>query len=411
MKSTYLLVAVLINVILLSDNIKAQWVDIGCPFGGYALSIAADEPNIFVGTDQGGVYLSPDNGANWSQVNSGLTNTSITSLVFSGSSLFAGTSYGGIFRSADNGSNWTEVNSGLSVLFINTLAVSGSKIFAGARLSVTGGGVFLSTNNGDSWAYIGLTQYEVYSLAISGNNLFAGTDNGVYLSTNNGTNWTTVNSGLTESDVYSLTNSNNNLYAGTSGGIFLSNDNGSNWTDISSVTLEDNSVRSIAVYQSNIIVGTGGYGAYLSTDSGTTWEEDNTGFPTSFTEIYALTISDTKLYAGTLSRGAWERPLTDYVTSVELSSDKSLDNFQLAQNYPNPFNPTTTIEFSILQESFVELKVFDILGNEVATLAKDNYAAGTYKSDFSGDNFSSGLYIARITAGKFVQTRKMMLLK
>lgn len=86
-------------------------------------------------------------------------------------------------------------------------------------------------------------------------------------------------------------------------------------------------------------------------------------------------------------------------------------DYSLKQNYPNPFNPTTAIEFSIPQESFVQLKVFDILGNEVATLAKDNYAAGTYKSDFSGENLPSGLYIARISAGNFVQTRKMMLLK
>jgi len=95
---------------------------------------------------------------------------------------------------------------------------------------------------------------------------------------------------------------------------------------------------------------------------------------------------------------------------IEQSNQIPLD-YSLKQNYPNPFNPSTTIEFSIPQESFVELKVFDILGNEVATLAKDNYSAGTYKSDFSGDNFPSGLYIARIVAEKFVQTTKMMLLK
>ena len=83
----------------------------------------------------------------------------------------------------------------------------------------------------------------------------------------------------------------------------------------------------------------------------------------------------------------------------------------MAQNYPNPFNPSTAIEFSIPEESFVELKVFDMLGNEVGTLANDKYAAGSYRADFKGDNLPSGCYIARITAGKFVQTRQMMLLK
>ncbi len=86
-------------------------------------------------------------------------------------------------------------------------------------------------------------------------------------------------------------------------------------------------------------------------------------------------------------------------------------DFSLKQNYPNPFNPSTTIEFSIPQESFVELKVYDILGSEVSTLASEYYPAGNYKTDFNGDDLPSGFYIARMTAGNFIQTRKMLLLK
>ena len=86
-------------------------------------------------------------------------------------------------------------------------------------------------------------------------------------------------------------------------------------------------------------------------------------------------------------------------------------DFSLKQNYPNPFNPSTTIEFSIPQESFVELKVYDVLGNEVITLANDYYPAGNYKADFNGDDLTSGIYIAKMTAGDFIQTRKMILIK
>jgi len=85
--------------------------------------------------------------------------------------------------------------------------------------------------------------------------------------------------------------------------------------------------------------------------------------------------------------------------------------FKLKQNYPNPFNPSTSIEFSIPQESFVELKVFDILGNEVSTLTNNIYPAGNYKADFNGNNFPSGIYIAKMIAGNFTQTRKMILIK
>jgi photosystem II stability/assembly factor-like uncharacterized protein len=411
MKSIYQLIAVLFYITLLSSNLNAQWIDTGCPFGGYVYTIVTDEPNIYIGTDQGGVYRSTDNGSNWTQVNSGLTNTSVKALAFAGSDLFAGTSTGGIFRSSDRGSSWAEINSGLSVLFINTLAVSGSNIFAGARYSVTGGGVFLSTNNGNNWAYVGLTDYEIYSLAVSGNNIFAGTSNGVYLSTNNGTNWTEVNSGLTESDVYALKVSNNKLYAGTPNGLFNSSDNGSNWTNINSSTLDNISIRSIAIHQVNIIVGSDGWGVYVSTDNGSTWEESDTGLPNSFAAVHALTTSNTKIYSGTLFIGAWERPLTDYLTDVEKTTDNLPQSFNLAQNYPNPFNPSTTIEFSISEESFVELKVFDVLGNEVGLLAKDSYPAGTYRTDFSNTNLTSGTYFYRLQAGSYVEMKKMLLLK
>jgi len=411
MKLIYLSIAVLLYIILLSSNTTAQWVDTGCPFGGYTQAIATAEPQIFIGTNQGGVYRSTDNGANWSQINTGLTNTDVTALIFSGSNLFAGTSFGGIYRSTDYGENWTEVNSGLSVLFINTLAVSGSNIFAGARYSVTGGGVFLSTNNGTNWAYVGLTDNEVYSLAVLGSNIFAGTDAGVFLTTNNGGNWSAVNSGLTEDDIFALTVSNNNLYAGTSSGVFLSTNNGSSWTDISSATLADKIVYSIAVHQVNIIAGTGGYGIYVSTNNGTTWEESDDGLPNSFTEIHALAMSNTTLYAGTLFQGAWERPLTDYLTDVISTSDNLPQNFYLSQNYPNPFNPSTSIEFSIPQESFVELKVFDVLGNEVVNLINEEKDQGVYTVTFNASGLSSGIYFYTLRADGFVQTKKMLLLK
>ncbi len=90
--------------------------------------------------------------------------------------------------------------------------------------------------------------------------------------------------------------------------------------------------------------------------------------------------------------------------------------FSLSQNYPNPFNPTTQIRFSIPVTSAVELKIFDILGREVATLLKGEHNPGVYTVEWNGRNnygapVSSGIYIYRITAGKFVQSKKMMMVK
>jgi hypothetical protein len=99
------------------------------------------------------------------------------------------------------------------------------------------------------------------------------------------------------------------------------------------------------------------------------------------------------------------------VTSVELINNQIPNDFILKQNYPNPFNPSTKIEYSIPSESFVELKVFDVLGNEVASLVNEQQQAGVYRADFSADNLPSGMYFARITANEFTQVVKMILLK
>ncbi len=85
--------------------------------------------------------------------------------------------------------------------------------------------------------------------------------------------------------------------------------------------------------------------------------------------------------------------------------------FALEQNYPNPFNPTTTIEFSVPHVSFTSLKIYDVLGEEVATLVSENLQAGNHKADWNASNFSSGVYFYRLSTENFVATKKLLLLK
>lgn len=86
-------------------------------------------------------------------------------------------------------------------------------------------------------------------------------------------------------------------------------------------------------------------------------------------------------------------------------------DFSLSQNYPNPFNPSTTIKYSVVENAKVSLKVYDILGKEVATLINETQAPGTYEFDFNASNLASGMYIYTLRAGDFVSSKKMMLLK
>jgi subtilisin family serine protease len=89
----------------------------------------------------------------------------------------------------------------------------------------------------------------------------------------------------------------------------------------------------------------------------------------------------------------------------------SLMNFELNQNYPNPFNPSTTINYQVPKMSFIKLKVYDVLGNEILTLINEEKSVGSFEVDFNAINLPSGVYFYKLQAGSFVETKKMVLMK
>lgn len=101
------------------------------------------------------------------------------------------------------------------------------------------------------------------------------------------------------------------------------------------------------------------------------------------------------------------------VTAVKEPTDANVipSEFKIDQNYPNPFNPSTNIRYQLPSNSFVTIKVYDILGKEVATLVRGNESAGTHNVNFDASKLTSGVYIYTLNAGSFVQSKKMMLLK
>jgi hypothetical protein len=144
------------------------------PNFAFVNDIVASGTNLFAGTSYDGVFLSTDNGDNWIDVNSGLTNTDVNAMAVSGTNIYVGTYNGGVFLSTDNGSNWAEVNNGLTGQYLNVLsfASSGSAVFAG-----TNDGIAFTNDNGANWTEIstGLTNRRIVSLEVSGTNLIAGT--------------------------------------------------------------------------------------------------------------------------------------------------------------------------------------------------------------------------------------------
>lgn len=92
-------------------------------------------------------------------------------------------------------------------------------------------------------------------------------------------------------------------------------------------------------------------------------------------------------------------------------NDETPDNYELSQNYPNPFNPLTKISYSIPKDSFVEIKVYNMLGNEVALLVNEEQKAGIYSIVFDASDLPSGVYFYRLQTTDFTLTKKLTVLK
>jgi hypothetical protein len=121
---------------------------------------------------------------------------------------------------------------------------------------------------------------------------------------------------------------------------------------------------------------------------------------------FDLGTSSVDLYFDNITLSKGEIP-----TAIEFVNPAFPNSFQLYQNYPNPFNPATIISYSIPINGNVSLKIYDILGREVAILLDENKMRGAYTLEFKPSGFVSGVYFYRIKAGSFIDTKKMMLIE
>jgi hypothetical protein len=197
----------------------------------FAMSPSGD---VFTATsgvgDLRGAYRSSDNGDSWTKVNSGLGNTQLLAIAASpGGNVFAGTDAyggGGVFLSADNGENWTPT--GLTDVMVPALAInSAGHIFSQATFVSVGSdssAVFRSTDHGESWTNLGLFNFGVNAFAFnSSGHIFVATDEGAFHSTTNGDSWVQINSGLANKLLRAIVvDERGVVYAGTESGVFRS---------------------------------------------------------------------------------------------------------------------------------------------------------------------------------------------
>lgn len=419
---------------------------------------------LFAATWGGGMFRSTNNGLNWVQINNGITNSVLFSVAVNhlNNYVFAGSGGSGIYRSTDNGNSWTLVNNGLTSFSILALAVTtNGYIFAG-----TYDGVFRSTDNGDNWTTTDITSGwgEGFATTNPVYNIFAGVHTvGVYRSSDFGNSFQVANNGLSQTSVFAIaTTPFNYVYAGIfgGGGVYRSTDNGDSWSELND-GLTNGDVRAFAITNNGyVFVGTFGSGVFRSDQpipvELTAFSANVTGASVQLswstaTEVNNLGFEIQRSLIDKNNSGQWTKIafVPGHGNSTEIQNYSYVDNniapgnynyrlkivdldgtyqyssivnsvvtapaeYSLEQNFPNPFNPSTRIKFNIAKDGFVTLKVYDVLGNEVATLVNENRPAGVYEVEFNTSkdlNLSSGLYIYRLSSGEFVQTRKMLLLQ
>ncbi|MBK7498424.1 MAG: T9SS type A sorting domain-containing protein [Ignavibacteriales bacterium] len=208
-------------------------------------------------------------------------------------------------------------------------------------------------------------------------------------------------------------------------GVYKTTNQGLNWTNAG---MEGKSVYALQSYGYALFAGTSNYGIFISTDEGANWNQINQGLGNNPT-VTSFAIKGNYIYAALAGQtlSVWKRDISE-ITGMDAISEKVPTEFKLEQNYPNPFNPVTTIKYTIPtppsssplakgrnEVGFVTLKVYDVLGKEVATLVNEEKPAGNYEVMFNPESSirypASGIYFYQLKAGDYLETKKMILMK
>ena len=399
-------------------------------------------------------FIAKWNGTSWSALGGGL-NHEPTSLTTYNNDLIAT----GCFDSADNsrrvnyiakwnGTQWLSLGEGLSDVGLS-LAVYRGYLIAGGFFYNAGNipSSFIAKWDGATWSPLGAElSGPVWAMTVYNNELYAG-GNFKYIGSIecngiakwNGSTWSSVGSGISGEDsiIYVLKVYNGELYAGGQfskmNGVACHNiakyNPQTGWTSPGAGL---SGFRGDPDYSGGEVYGMEDYNGYLyvcgefiSADGRmcnkiAKWNSIE-WCPVEYGPD--LSPEDLTVYNGNLIMtgefysisGASFRNTASYLDSSiilgQSNNDSKANSFCLYQNYPNPFNPTTNIKYQIAKSGDVKMIIYNILGQEVATLVNENMKAGSYEVKFDGTKFSSGVYFYVLRTGSFSQTRKMLLVK
>ena len=399
------------------------WIWSGLDSNKVELLSAGPNSSLYAGVLQPGVperltiYRSTDNGFSWAEFNNGLPNfITVQGFSYTPTYMYAAVDTG-LYQLRNSDTAWSRVFSDGS-LICSVTNDSFGLMFVGT------GAIYRSTNYGVSWqqTYLALDSTSrhigaVRSLAIckTGNVIasigtFKG-DNWIVHSSDSGLSWKRINFGyyFDQLAVNPISGSILGIQKSIVNWLFRSTDEGASWT-VQDSSLNGDAYASIAFDTSGRLYACGNRGVFVSSNEGADWLNITHNLP-SPPIFRSLAIGPNgHLYVGTGLRGIWKS--SQRVTSVTSEGISGYPKqFALLQNYPNPFNSSTQIEYSLPHAGFVTLKVFNIMGQVVATLVSQELSAGTYNTRWDATGLASGVYFYRLESGSFVKTKKLLLLR
>jgi hypothetical protein len=406
----------------------------------------------------GSIYAGSDlvyqwSGSSWNAVNKGMNGlfgiTEINAMAVNNNTLYAGGTFFVLTpdqnwynyaAKLDNGS-WSTCGSGLNNdgwgmddIPLAMISYNGT-LYAGGNFTSAGGdplnpqtAMYIAQFDGAYWHPVGsgmdehITDMTIYNnqLIVSGYFTNAGGINANYIAAWDGA-WHALGTGMSSSGackVTALAVHNGDLYAGgyfeSAGGNPAANIakwDGANWSPVGDGL--NGQVYTLASYNGKLYAG-GEFGNNIAEWDGVQWSIVGGG--TNGPVIFLFT-QDNKLYAGGNFTTAGNQSAkniavwSDNVASVKNSDETNPYKFFLSQNHPNPFNPVTNIEYQIAKPGFVSLKVYNVLGKEVAELVNEEKPAGIYDAKFDASHLASGIYLYKLQNNNHSLVMKMVVLK
>ncbi len=414
---------------------------------------------LYLGSNR--LYRSTNRAVSWTPISPDLTNgpptgnqvyrtiTTIASAPSDTNVIYVGTDDANVWVTTNGGTDWNNISASLPTRWITRVAVdpydalTAYVTLSGFRYDEYLPHVFRTTNAGVSWLNISsnLPDATVNDIIVDPDivdRLFVGTDVGVFVTDSLGNTWDYLGNNLPNAPITDLVlhNPTRTLIAATYGrsmysielshtaDITVTSPNGGEFWLVGSlqnILWTSNEVDSVKI-ELSLDNGVGWYTIADSTQSDGEFEWIAEPPHTSLQcRIRISNINDSTIYDKSDTTF-----VIDILPSVSDSSNLLPTRFTLYQNYPNPFNPSTKIKYEIPDQvrndsRLVTLKVYDVLGNEVATLVNEEKQPGTYEVEFSakggsasgGNAYSlpSGIYFYQLKAGNYVETKKMVLIK